>query len=80
MASQIPKQIVNNTIGSSGAFRWVRGIFMGGGFAYAYENEKPWWHYPTAFVAPVTYGSYHAYRNRENLTKMIGKIKEIEKH
>jgi len=38
---------------------------MGGSFAYAYENNKSGWHYPVAFLAPVTYGSYHMYRNRD---------------
>jgi hypothetical protein len=50
---------------------WTRGLLMGGGMAYAYENKKPWYHYPLAFIAAAPYAGYHTYRNRDIVSNYL---------
>jgi hypothetical protein len=44
---------------------------MGGAFAYILETERPYWHFPVAFVFPSPYAGYHAYRNRAEIRTFL---------
>jgi len=63
LAGAVVKQVMTNG--------WVRGVLMGGGFAYAHEKNKSILHYPIIFCFANPYAGYQLFKNREHIKDYV---------
>jgi hypothetical protein len=69
--SESTKVITNYVVGST------RNILLGGGLAYAMQNEF-YLHVPVIVIFPSIYAGYQMYNNKDNIISWINNASTIE--
>ena len=69
--SESTKVITNYVVGST------RNILLGGGLAYAVQNEF-YLHVPVIVIFPSIYAGYQMYNNKDNIISWINNASTIE--